>query len=446
MTEAVPVVSNEYAELFPGGWSEAVGETLVAFANTQGGDLYFGAEEGGLRSDHAVRRIWFAVSRFAREEVEPPMPNLLSWCEIPGKCGAFILKVTVAPGPDVPYAFRGKLFTGGCLLREGTENVPATEREILRMTRESIPTPWEMLPCGRWDVSFRQAKKLFQEGGVPFFQKRFERLGLTNNRDEYTNLARLISDENPALIVFKFRTEETISKSDDWKFPGSILHQIDNGIGLFERSSFLRFSGGVDEALGGWPDRVLRAALIVCSVHRDYTIPEPMTVTFYRDRAVFEARGCSLGNFAREGGVIDFAANCRDFQLSAILMELDWTKDEDLMFSSIPDAYAGTGLVPKLELTRRTVRIVLPRLPKVGEAKKSDVERGRELFEGFDNLSTTDIMQRLEVSRAIASKIVKALMQEGVIEKTGIGRSTRYLRVKSGAKKDGEAGASGAAA
>ena len=432
--EAIPVVANEYAEPFS-EWSEAAGKTLIAFANTRGGDLYFGSEAKGLSRAEAAGIEYDALC-FARQGVDPPVQNKLSFQRLATQDGLLVLKLTVYPSPDVPYALRGKLLTGGCFLREGAENVLATEQEILRMIRESDPSAWEAMPCREWNLTFRGAEEYFREAGQPFDSEHFHGLGL-RDLGGYTNLATLLSDQNPSQIVFTFPE----AKSADAKgrtLSGSLLRQVRDGFDLMrgELPISVGDSGKVSE---GFPEQALHAALILCAVHRDYSVAEPLKVTCYRDRIEFVARGCALGGFARDDYVIDYAMNCRNFELSAIFMRLKWATDDDMMFISLSKAYAGSGFDPGPETTRRTFRIVLPIIIRKAD-RKSLIERGRKLFEEFDNMSTTDVMQRLEVSRSSAIKIVQALEKEGMIEKVGMRRATRYIRRNPGTAKGNEAG------
>lgn len=54
------------------------------------------------------------------------------------------------------------------------------------------------------------------------------------------------------------------------------------------------------------------------------------------------------------------------------------------------------------------------------------MERCTALFENHEMLSMTEVMSMLNVSRTSANTAVNALLRDGLVEKVGIGRKTRY--------------------
>lgn len=54
------------------------------------------------------------------------------------------------------------------------------------------------------------------------------------------------------------------------------------------------------------------------------------------------------------------------------------------------------------------------------------MERCTALFENHEMLSMTEVMSMLNVSRTSANTAVNALLRDGLVEKVGIGRQTRY--------------------
>lgn len=145
MIEKLPECRSVRVE-FQEGWSQTAKKTLLAFANTIGGDLYLGVTDDGITkglSKKAVNVISRTVQEFCRSEVEPVLIDMVSTKVISAGNCTYVLRVSVEPGEDRPYALKGKRYTGGAYVRDGSMSVTATEEEIRDMVRDSSPQPWE---------------------------------------------------------------------------------------------------------------------------------------------------------------------------------------------------------------------------------------------------------------------------------------------------------------
>lgn len=112
-------------------WSDAARRALIAFANTLGGTLCIGVDDAGRAvgfagsADALVRN----VALFCRDGVEPPMADLVESRTV-RKGGRTVLLIRVIPGSDRPYGLRGRRFSGGVFIRDGSASVRATEAEL----------------------------------------------------------------------------------------------------------------------------------------------------------------------------------------------------------------------------------------------------------------------------------------------------------------------------
>lgn len=203
MIEKLPECRSVRVE-FQEGWSQTAKKTLLAFANTIGGDLYFGISDDGITkglSKKAVNVISRAVQEFCRSEVEPVLIDMVSTKVISvGNC-RYVLRVTVEPGEDRPYALKGKRYTGGAYVRDGSMSVTATEEEIRDMIRESSPQPWESRLSRQTDLRFGETADIFKKYNVSFSPAHYLRLGLVDDADHFTQLGELLSDQNRTKLV-----------------------------------------------------------------------------------------------------------------------------------------------------------------------------------------------------------------------------------------------------
>ena len=64
-----------------------------------------------------VQRISRALHTFCAEETDPVMLDLMSTKVMAADAGGYLLRTTVLPGEDRPYAFKGQRYTGGAYVR-----------------------------------------------------------------------------------------------------------------------------------------------------------------------------------------------------------------------------------------------------------------------------------------------------------------------------------------
>lgn len=414
---------------FQEAWTDTAKKTLIAFANTLGGKLYFGmSDEGAAKglSKKEVDQISRSVLQFCRTGAEPVMTDLVSTKVIAAGRGRYLLRVSVDPGEDRPYAFKGQRYTGGAYVRDGAMSVTANEDELRGMIRESAPESWEARLSRKADLSFAEASDIFRKHQVVFSPAHYRPLGLVDDAGYYTHLGELLSDQNQRSLAIEIFSQDAAALSVR-EVSGSLLRQIDQVFDFFaavnleviEKTEKLS-----NKRQFAWPPKALREALVNCAVHRDYSQPEPTKVSIFPNRAEFLPYGRIPRRLSVEDIVLEGVSQCRNERLADIFRRLGWMKNYGSGFSMIWREYANTGAAPKLEATRSVFRIVLPKIQL--EEPRPLKERSALLFESHDVLSMAEVMTMLNISRTSANSTVNALLRSGKVEKVGTGRLTRY--------------------
>ncbi|MEA3310155.1 MAG: ATP-binding protein [Chloroflexota bacterium] len=164
---------SQIVALLPGGDVEALAETLVAFANADGGTLYVGVAENGQLTGEIFPEEFNAVVHQAECLCRPPIP--VDWRQMEAGA-AFIFAGQVQRSPELHALADGRV-----LVRTGTENRPLSGDQIrqLATTRSAGDYEAEVIPgATRQDLD----ADLLAE----FVQKWEERQGrpLTRPREE----------------------------------------------------------------------------------------------------------------------------------------------------------------------------------------------------------------------------------------------------------------------
>ena len=107
--------------------------TVVAFANCDGGTIYIGInDDGSIRGVDDADETMLRVTNAIRDAVRPDVTMFVD-CGGEDIDGKQVVRVTVRRGTARPYYLRGKgIRPEGVYVRQGASTVPASERATTR--------------------------------------------------------------------------------------------------------------------------------------------------------------------------------------------------------------------------------------------------------------------------------------------------------------------------
>lgn len=413
-----------------------VKKTVIAFANTEGGTLYVGVSDDGTPvgvedPDEVVTQL----TNMVRDAIRPDVTKFTS-ASVEMIDSKPVAVLRVQKGTATPYYLAGKgIRPEGVYVRQGASSVPATEAAILRMIRETGGDSYEEMRSLVQELSFEAAEKTFSQAGLPFGEAQRRTLGLMSEDGLYTNLALLLSDQNPHTIkaaVFE-GSAKTVFK-DRFEFEGSLLKQLDEVAAFIDRynSTRSRIEGlrRVDER--DYPPEAVREALLNAVVHRDYAFSGPALVSVFDDRIEF----VTLGGLVKGITLSDLELGVsivRNRGLANVFYRLGLIEAYGTGVPKIRECYAGSGCDAEIQVSDNAFKITLPKLggaavaePAGGPALTKQERMALELFQGGALVARRDIEEALSVGLTSANRLIKALEEKGLVEQVGQGRSTRY--------------------
>ena len=128
---------------------------IIAFANSEGGEIFVGVDRGGnavgvANAEQAMEQI----GNMIRDGIKP---DLSAYTSISSTKAAdkTIIKVTVLRGAKRPYHLTDKgLKPSGVFIRHGVSSVPATDEMIREMLRESDGVTFDKSRCVNQELTF----------------------------------------------------------------------------------------------------------------------------------------------------------------------------------------------------------------------------------------------------------------------------------------------------
>lgn len=410
---------------------EDIKKEVVAFANTEGGTIYIGiADNGDVIGLENLDEVSLQISNMIRDAIKPDVSMFVSYNAetIEGKD---ILKVIVQRGTECPYYIAKKgLRPEGVFVRQGTSSVPASVSSIRRMIKETDGDVFEDVRSLNQELTFKYTTIEFEDRGLAFGKMQMKSLGILNADNMFTNLGLLLSDQCTHTI--KAAVFEGVSKSvfkDRREFNGSLLKQLNDVydyINIYNRTR-AEFSGLARIDKRDYPEEALRESLLNSLVHREYSYSGSTLVNIFDDRIEF----VSLGGLVKGLTVDDIflgVSQPRNEKLAAIFYRLKLIEAYGTGMQKIMDSYQDWNVKPQVELSDNAFKIILPNTNMKLQKENLNFNEKAVLSYLYEKgeINRKDVENYLSISQTMAGRIIKGLINKGLITKIGGGANTRY--------------------
>ena len=420
-------------------YTEEIKKTVIAFANTDGGEIRIGVDDDGTVVGVAdVDSVMLQVTNSVRDSIKPDVTMFLL-CESREVEGKPIVIVDVQRGTARPYYLAGKgVRPEGVFIRQGASTVPATESAILKMIRETSGDRYETARSLIQELTFRSAERAFREEKIRFGAEQKRTLGLIGEDGAFSNLALLLSDQclhTVRLAVFEGASKRVFK--DRAEFSGSLLQQLEEIYDSLDRINRTRaeFSGLKRIDIRDYPPEALREALLNAIVHRDYSYSASTLVSVFDDRIEF----VSLGGLPKGIGYDDMMLGVsvlRNARLAEIFYRLRLIEAFGTGMPKIMECYRGYEAQPEIQLSDNAFKITLPNVNfrsnrTTGEDALPDAEtRVLKYMTGRSAASRKEIESALGLWQSSAIRVLNGLVEKKLVQKTGRGKSTAYSVVE----------------
>ena len=228
----IDVKESETVE-FKSSFNEAAIETLVAFANTKGGELYIGVDDEatikGIQIGKETIQKWLNEIKIKTQPAIIPSVNILDFK------GKTVVTMRVQEFPVKPISFRGRYYK-----RVNNSNHQLSPIEITDLSLHSLQLSWDAYEKHGKTVSDLSIKKVRQfvarvnESGrfklTGEWKVDLQKLKLISN-EKITNAAWLLfadEDSNYNIHIGRFKTPSLII--DDKMLKGTLFDVVEEAM------------------------------------------------------------------------------------------------------------------------------------------------------------------------------------------------------------------------
>lgn len=424
--------------------------TVVAFANCDGGTLYIGVnDDGSVCGVNDVDGTMLRVTNTIRDAVRPDITMFVE-CRNDVLDGKPVVCVAVQRGTARPYYLHGKgIRPEGVYVRQGASTVPATDAAILNMIKETSGDSYEAARSLNQQLTFDKAAAFFKKRKVEFGKAQMRTLHLIGEDDTYTNLAFLMSDQcTHTLKLAVFEGSKKSVFKDRRELSGSLLEQLEDAFDYIDRYNRTRaeFSGLDRVDMRDYPPEAVREALLNAIVHRDYAFSAPTLISIFEDRIEFVTIGGLVKGITLEDVKMGISV-LRNQHLANIFYRLRLIEAYGTGILKINESYDDYSAKPLIETTSNAFKITLPNsnfhaeerkpqnIGKTGGAtsmskKESRINTVLELCRSKGSISRTDVEVALSISQSTSILLLRELVEDGVLIKKGRAKNLRYYENK----------------
>jgi ATP-dependent DNA helicase RecG len=442
---------SQLVALLPDADVEALAETMVAFANADGGTLYVGVTEEGRPTGEVLPDEFNAIVHQAEMLCRPPIP--VEWQQMETK-GAFIFVGHLRRSPELHALSDGRV-----LVRTNTQNRPLSGDQVRQLASTRSAGDYEAEP-----VAGATQADLDEELLTEFVEKWEERQGrpLTRPRDELlqdmgwlrpsgqpTVAGLLLAGKNPQIFIPRsglifVRFAGTEMRGDGGQpgygrrveINGHLPHIIQRTWEILQEEIQV---GAVVRSLEReekwtYPPTAIREALVNAVAHRDYRLRgRAIEVRMFSDRLEISSPG-GLPGFITIDNIVDehFSRNPRIvnglFQwryIEELGLGVDLMIEEMVNAGHPPPEFDETPF--SFTVTFQNVR---DRAPLSGERLSTNERQAKALAYVQQNGRITN-REYQKLCPNVSSETLRLdlvdLVKQGVLMKVGAKRGTYYI-------------------
>lgn len=405
-----------------------IAKEVIAFANTDGGEIYVGVNDDGTPAPLAdTDDTYTRITNCVRDSIVPDVTMFTKYTLNDG-----VIKVDIFEGSSKPYYLKSKgLKPSGVYIRQGASSVQASPEQIRQMIKLSDRDSFEELRSLDQELTFKSAASAFEKHNIPFSEEKYKSLGIVNiNDDLFTNLGLIVSDQcSHTIKAAVFADDDNTGFIDHREFGGSVFSQIESAFEYIMLNNKTKsvFSGidRIDKT--DYPEEAIREALLNAVVHRDYGFSGSIIVNINSKCIDIISIGGLVPGLAEED-IMNGISQPRNRNLAEMFHRLKYIESYGTGIRKILSLYSDSSVKPTITVTPNSFRISLPNRNSVTVVKAAVPKQYQAVIDYLnehDSMTEEKLQELLNIKRTRAYNLYKKMEAEGYIKVSG--RGTRKI-------------------
>ena len=418
----------EFKELY----TENIYKEIVAFLNSGSGTIYIGYNDNGeLIGLENVKEIEEKISNGIRGKIVPDCSVFVSINNATLDNKDYII-INVSKGVNI-YSLKDKGIIKGTYIRNGSCSMPATEETVKQMIIKNSNITFETSVANNQNLTFNYIREAFMGINIDINNKNImKNLFMVDNNGNYTNLALLLSDQNPYTV--KVATYQSVNKTnflDRKEFGGSLLEVYDKTLSYLKINSatYGLIDSSIREDIEEYPEFILREIILNSLIHRDYSTLTSNIINIYKDDSIeFISYGSLYGNITIED-VLAGLSTSRNPHLQSIFMRLKRVEAIGSGLRRVNSYYKSKNLDFLVNALPSSFVVRLPRITIDKIAAKDDYKIIIDYLNINGEITRKEAERLLDKEKTTTSNVLNKMISEKIIKKIGKGPNTKYIKI-----------------
>ncbi len=449
---------------------DEIGEAVSAFCNTNEGILLVGVSDSGMVKGAQVgKRTMEDLANYIKRNTDPQVYPSVEVVQADGKD---VVVVKVNESHEKPVFFKKHAYK-----RVSKSSHRISSSEMRKLAKESGPKVyWDEGSCEgatlediddekvRWfREKYKDVNSTELKGTDEDILKTLSCLKDVNRQLHLTNAGVLLFGKEPQKyfpysrikIAIYPGTTVGIEHIDIKDFEGDLFYLVDEAEKYIRRyvysPSILKFGQIAREEVPQYPYFAIRELIVNALVHRDYAVRgSKIIIKIFRDRIEYQSPGTLPANITPKNIVKE--QFLRNPAIGKAFSKIRYIEEMGEGWDRIIEEVRKHPLKPRLPNVEDTGASVIVTLysANIGlmqvDEKLTEVDdwltmvdirslSDKEIkickfVQKNDKITSADMRKMLGISREMASRYVKRLIEKGILEKKGRGPETYYILVK----------------
>ena len=423
------MLENENIE-FKREYTENIYKEIIAFLNTYSGTILVGYDDNGeLIGLNNSKNIEEKISNGIIQKISPDCSMFVS-INNNNLEGKEFITINVSKGLNI-YYLKKKGLLRGTFVRNGSCSIPATEETVKQMIIKNSNLSYETTVSINQNLTFNYISSAFEEINININDTNIKNnLHLLNEQNKYTNLALLLSDQNP--FTMRIATYDSLEKSnflDRKEFSGSLLEIYDKTLDYLKINSatYGLIVDSVRKDVEEYPEFILREIILNSLIHRDYSTNASNIINIYKNEGIeFISYGSLYGNITIDDILAGLSAS-RNQYLQAIFMRLKRVEAIGSGLRRVSSYYLNIGLSITIEALPSSFIVKLPRITTATQKTDDENKIIIDYLNKNGEITRKKAEELIKKEKTMTATLLNNMVDNNILLKIGNGPSTKYV-------------------
>lgn len=397
-------------------------KTVSAYANYNDGEIVFGVNDDcqvvGITNPYEA---CLNIENQINDSIKP-RPEYTLRINDDQTISLFVKK-----GDATPYRYGGKAYK-----RNDTSSIEVDDLDEKRLILSGMNVTFEEISIGEEPLHFDYfSKKLIEAMDLSAFNlDTLKKLNLYDSKHGYNNAAKLLSDHNnfPGLDVAVFGMSINIFKNRVLLAGESILKQYYDVLNIFKTEYIIeKVEEGFRKRIELVPFEAFREAVANALVHRTWDVKINTKIEMHPDKIIISSPGGLPLDMSKEDYIKGNYSFLRNPIIANVFRRLNIIEAFATGIKRINESYKNSLSKPIYEVTTSAISITLPVIDNIQlSVNENKVYSSMMKNYKYNRLELEEISG---LSKDSLIRILNSLIEKGVVEKSGKGRTTSYQRI-----------------